>query len=84
MSEVKTNSTVDSSEFGEAPQKHLVQISYRSGQVYKGLFSKFNIKVDGEARLTNVEATHADGDRFLFLGIRDIESIVQLADQDGL
>lgn len=61
----------------------LVQINYKSGQSIKAWFDKFDVKHQG-GDLTSLSWTVSGGnnERILFIGMDNIESIVQLKFKD--
>lgn len=59
--------------------KYLVQINYKSGNSVKLWFSKFELIMNTNGEITELkwELTHPNTS-VLFVGIKDIESIIQL------
>jgi hypothetical protein len=57
----------------------LIRIVYRSGHVYEGWFDKMKVEYsNGDLVNLSWAPSPSNQDKFLFVGIKDIESITQL------
>lgn len=54
-----------------------IRINYRSGHQYTGWFTEFKTE-SASGKLTSLRYSQSDKSKFIFIGIHDIESIVQL------
>lgn len=54
-----------------------VRINYKSGHQYTGWFTQFKVETTS-GKLTSLSYKQSDKSNFIFIGIHDIESDVQL------
>ena len=54
-----------------------IRINYKSGHQYTGWFTEFKIE-SASGKLTSLSYKHSEKSNFIFIGIHDIESIVQV------